>query len=370
LQNKKIVTFIIGTRPEAIKLAPVILEFKSYELFETRIVLTGQHNEMVQQIMSKFNLIDNINLNLMRKKQSLANITSKILINLESEFDQFKPELVVVQGDTSSAFSAALLAFYKKIKIAHVEAGLRTNVLLNPFPEEANRRLISKIATLHFAPTNIALENLKKENINEKIFLTGNTGIDALLLISKKISNFTIKGENLLKKKLILVTIHRRENWGKNVENICEAINRLTLIFNDVIFLIPMHKNPIVRDSIINLLENNNKVILKEAMDYEQLVSAMKTCYLILTDSGGIQEEAPSFRKPVLVLRENTERCEAIDAGIAKLVGTNISSIEKVTSTLLTNKKEYNKMISDHNPFGDGKASKRILKHCIQEIFE
>ena len=369
MENTKLISFIIGTRPEAIKLAPLIFAFQDCPLFKTRIILTGQHREMVKQIMDKFSLKADSNLSLMTEKQSLSRITSKIIENLEPEFNRYRPELVFVQGDTSSAFSAALLAFYKKIRLAHLEAGLRTNELFDPFPEEANRRLISQITSLHFAPTQRAFDNLQNSSINGKVFLTGNTVVDSLLFVSKNLPEFSLSGKNLTNRRLILITIHRRENWGDKINQICKAINELTILFKDCIFLIPMHKNPIVRDEIIRVLGKNNSVILKEPLDYDELISVIKSCHLILTDSGGIQEEAPTFKKPVLVLRDNTERLEAVEAGISKLIGTDTKAIVDQTTKVLTNRKEYNKMTSSNNPFGDGKASQRILKICIEEIF-
>ena len=246
---------------------------------------------------------------------------------------------------------------------------MRTNELFDPFPEEANRRLISQITSLHFAPTQRAFDNLQNSSINGKVFLTGNTVVDSLLFVSKNLPEFSLSGKNLTNRRLILITIHRRENWGDKINQICKAINELTILFKDCIFLIPMHKNPIVRDEIIRVLGKNNSVILKEPLDYDELISVIKSCHLILTDSGGIQEEAPTFKKPVLVLRDNTERLEAVEAGISKLIGTDTKAIVDQTTKVLTNRKEYNKMTSSKNPFGDGKASQRILKICIEEIF-
>lgn len=367
--NKKLISIIIGTRPEAIKLAPIVIEFRKIKKFNTRVILTGQHIEMVKQVIDLFNINTDINLNIMREKQSLKDLTCNILDGLTNEFKLNKPALVIIQGDTTTAFAAALAAFYNKIPVGHVEAGLRTNNIYDPFPEEANRRLISQIATLHFAPTKNSLNNLKISGIKENIFITGNTVIDSLLFISrkKKGTRFlnNIKSDN---KRIILTTIHRRENWGKNIQNILKAIKEILVYYPDVYIIIPLHKNKIVRDPIKKFLGKNDRVNLCEPLDYEELIEVMKFCTFILTDSGGIQEEAPSLKKPVLVLRNTTEREEAIMAGTAKLIGTKTENIVREIKNLLDDKEYYNSMISKKNPFGDGDASIRILEKCMNYL--
>ncbi len=357
----KLITIVIGTRPEAIKLAPVVKILSKANIFKVRVVLTGQHKEMVSKLMKLFEIPIDVNLNVLKFGQSLSKLSSKIILELEKEFILNKPSLVIIQGDTTTAFCASLAAFYQNIKIAHVEAGLRTENLFNPFPEEANRRLISQISSLHFAPTNNAKQNLINANVLGKIFKTGNTVIDALILIKNKVENYKLKGFDFSKNDLILVTVHRRENWGNNLENICNAIKNIIMKKPELLFLIPVHPNPIVRDVIFNNLGKQKEVILIEPMDYQDLIGVLKICKLILTDSGGIQEEAPSLGKPILVLRETTERPEGIEAGTAKLIGTDAKLIEKETLNLLENELEYQKMSKKCNPYGDGKASERIL---------
>ena len=366
--DKPLITFIFGTRPEAIKLAPLIQIFRKNSIFNIRIVTTGQHRELLIDVLEIFKINPDHNLNLMLEKQSLSNLTVSILKGLENEFENFLPKLVIVQGDTTTAYAAGMAAFYKKIKIGHVEAGLRTGNLYSPFPEEANRRLISQITDLHFAPTKNAEKNLLDIKISGKVFMTGNTVIDALLSIANR-NDLKISSNNWINKKFILVTVHRRENWGKNIENICNALKLITDDFPEINFVIPMHPNKIVRNIIINELKPNNQFYLIEPLKYSELIYAMKKCFLVLTDSGGIQEEAPTLGKPVLVLRNNTERTEGIDNGTAKLVGTEIKTVYKWVTELLLNKSIYQSMSEANNPYGDGKASQRILDICTNEIF-
>ncbi len=361
-----VVTFVLGTRPEAIKLAPVIIAFKSCTALETRVILTGQHNEMLKQVMEFFELKADLNLNLMSHNQTLTEITCKTLEGLKQEFKQNPTNLVLVQGDTSTAFSAALAAFYEKIPVAHIEAGLRTENLMDPFPEEANRRLISQIATLHFAPTKKSMSNLKRSFISANIEVTGNTVIDSLQSITNSIVEPSIDKINWQNQKVILSTIHRRENWGKRLEDIARGMLMILQKYSDTSLLIPMHKNKIVRESILRILGNHPRVALVEPLIYKDFIGALKSCTLLLTDSGGLQEEAPTFSKPVLVLRETTERSEAIDAGIAKLVGYKAENIFAEASILLENPRAYKRMSEADNPFGDGKASQRILKKCLE----
>ncbi len=350
----------LGTRPEAIKLAPVIRQFRQLPTFETHVILTGQHREMVQQVMDLFELKGDRDLKIMQPRQTLTDITSRSLQGLEAIFQEIKPKLVIVQGDTTTAFAATLAAFYQQIAIGHVEAGLRTDNIYNPFPEEANRRLISQLTQLHFAPTKLAVENLKKSGVTGEIHLTGNTVIDALLTVAKKQPTCNIEGLNSNQYKLLLATVHRRENWGQPLEDILESFRLILDKYPNTALLLPMHRNPTVREPIQKALGNHPRVFLTEPLDYGELVAAIQNCYLLLTDSGGLQEEAPSLGKPVLVLRETTERPEAVEAGTAKLVGTNYQTIVTEASELLSNKNAYEKMANAINPFGDGKASERI----------
>ncbi len=360
-----LISVVIGTRPEVIKLAPVIKEFKKSSDVKIRIILTGQHKEMVSQSMSLFSLESDINLDLMKSKQSLKYITCNSIEGLSEDFESYKPELVIVQGDTTTAFAASLAAFYKKIPVAHVEAGLRTNNISDPFPEEINRRLISQIATLHFAPTEIAKSNLINSSVNGKIFMTGNTVIDALHMILERSKPFTLELDEFQSvEKLILTTVHRRENLGENLLSIIDAIKKTISKFSNVGFLIPMHPNPLVRENFLKHLRQYKRVFLIEPLDYEKLVSALKYCFFVLTDSGGLQEEAPSLGKPVLVLRKTTERIESIESGTAKLIGTNSLIIQKEISKLLLDKDLYRKMSDAVNPYGDGQARKRICNEC------
>ncbi len=362
------VTIILGTRPEAIKLAPVILAFKSCKSIRTRVVLSGQHKDMVKPVIELFGIHEDNDLEIMSPNQSLNLITSKTITGITKDFNFFRPNLVLVQGDTTTAFAGALAAFNENIPIGHVEAGLRSNNLLNPFPEEANRRLISQIASLHFAPTPRAENNLNDEKVLGKIYMTGNSIIDALNFISKRKDSLNIKGLTFTTHKVILVTVHRRENWGENLKNILNAILKILSIKSDVAILLPLHKNSLIREPIKKMLSNHPRVFLTEPLNYEQLIIAIKGSYLLLTDSGGLQEEAPSFGKPVLILRENTERPEAIEAGTAKLIGTKEKTIIDETLILLNNKIKYESMAKAINPFGDGKTSMRILSACIENL--
>ena len=366
MKQKPIVTFILGTRPEAIKLAPVIIKFKSCLSIKTKIILTGQHKEMVKTVMDTFELVEDLNINLMTQKQSLCDIASKTLIGLEKEFKRNETKLVIVQGDTSTAFSAALAAFYNKIPIGHVEAGLRTNNLFDPYPEEANRRMISEISSLNFAPTNQAKDNLKSTFISANVTVTGNTVIDAIKLISEDIKLPNIKNINWEKNRVLIATIHRRENWGTPLEEIAKGLLLIITKYKEISILIPLHKNKLVRDPIVRILGGHPRAILVEPLEYKEFIGAMKGCSFILTDSGGLQEEASSFSKPVLVLRDTTERQEAVDSGLAKLVGANSQSILKEASLLIDNPEDYIKMTKAKNPFGDGNASKRILDECLK----
>ena len=358
----------IGTRPEAIKLAPVVQGFLQSSVLQTQVILTGQHREMVDQVMKIFELNANSNLNIMQPRQTLTDITCRSLQGLEALFREIKPKLVLVQGDTTTAFAAALGAFYQQIPVGHVEAGLRTDNIYNPYPEEANRRLISQLSQLHFAPTPRAVENLLKSRVTGEIHHTGNTVIDALLNVAQSEPVCEIPGLDWGQYRTLLTTVHRRENWGEPLDEILKGFLLVLETFPDTALLLPMHRNPTVREPIQAALGAHPRVFLTEPLDYAQLVGAIQNCHLLLTDSGGLQEEAPSLGKPVLVLRETTERPEAVEAGTAKLVGTKAHSILAEASDLLTDEAAYQKMAGAINPFGDGKASARIVKIVEQYL--
>ncbi|MEO1672418.1 MAG: UDP-N-acetylglucosamine 2-epimerase (non-hydrolyzing) [Cyanobacteria bacterium J06631_2] len=353
---------ILGTRPEAIKLAPVIKQLNQLTKIKTHLILTGQHREMVDRVMELFELEADFDLGIMKPKQTLSSITCDTLQGLGEIFAQIKPQLIFVQGDTTTAFSAALAAFYHQIPIAHVEAGLRTNNLYNPYPEEANRRLISQIAQLHFAPTELAVTNLQKSGVTGEIHHTGNTVIDTLLTVAGNKPKCEVPNLDWSKYRVLLATVHRRENWGKPLDDILQGFNTILERFPDTALLLPLHRNPTVREPIQAALGEHPRVFLTEPLDYGELVGAIARCHLLLTDSGGLQEEAPSLGKPVLVLRETTERPEAVQAGTAKLIGTNPQTIVEATAKLLENDELYQQMATAINPFGDGQASARIVK--------
>ncbi len=381
---RKKVLLIYGTRPEAIKMAPIVKEFTKHEdLFELKICVTGQHREMLDQVNEFFEIKPDIDLNIMRKEQDLYDIFSQVLLGLREVFNLEKPDLVLVHGDTSTSAAAALSAFYQQIPVAHVEAGLRTYNIYSPWPEEINRQITSKIATFHFAPTGHARNNLVKENINpESILITGNTVIDALRFTKNKIErdlrvseeleqSIEKKGyrfsRSLKEKQMVLITGHRRENMGDGFENICLAIKELALKYSDVDFVYPVHLNPNVRKQVYAVLSDDvlSNIYLIEPTDYLQFVFLIMNSYLILTDSGGIQEEAPEFGKPVLVMRDTTERPEAIEAGTSILVGANKEKIVFYATKLLDDREFYSKISNKTNPFGDGKASERIVQHLM-----
>ena len=361
-KRKERVCIILGTRPEAIKLASVIQVFRRSPAFDTQVILTGQHREMVEQVMQLFDLNADQNLEIMQPGQSLTDITYRSLQGLEALFQESQPEVVLVQGDTTTAFAAALAAFYQKIPVGHVEAGLRTDDLFNPYPEEANRRLISQITCLHFAPTTLAVENLQRSGVVGEIHKTGNTVIDALLSVAKRQPVCHIKGLEWGKYRTLLATVHRRENWGEPLFLIAQGFLQILEKFPDTALLLPLHRNPTVREPLQKLLGNHPRVFLTEPLDYSELVGAIQRSYLLLTDSGGLQEEAPSLGKPVLVLRETTERPEAIAAGTARLVGTDPVKIVAAATQLLSNPAAYQAMATAINPFGDGHAAERILQ--------
>ncbi len=355
------VLLVFGTRPEAIKMCPIIKELEKQDDVEYKVCLTGQHKEMITPIMQIFDVSEDYNLGIMKSNQTLTSITSDILIKMDKILENEKPDLVLVHGDTTSAFAAAMASFYRKICVGHVEAGLRTYDMDSPYPEEFNRQAIDLMANYYFAPTEWAKQNLLKEGKESShIFLTGNTAIDAL--------NFTVKesflDENLawaLGSKLLLVTVHRRENIGQPMYRIFSAIKKLVEDNADVKVIYPIHKNPAVREIAKEVFDGEERIRLIEPLDVVEFHNYMKKAYLIMTDSGGIQEEAPALGKPVCVLRDTTERPEGIEAGTAKLLGTDKNIIYQEVSRLLTDSKEYEKMSSISNPYGDGLAAKRIV---------
>ena len=357
---------IFGTRPEAIKMAPLVKELEKREEIESYVCVTAQHREMLDQVLKIFEIIPQYDLNIMKSGQSLTEITNRVLNGLEEIIKELKPNLILVHGDTTTTFSGALAAFYNKVAIGHVEAGLRTNNKYSPYPEEMNRQMVDCLADMYFAPTELSKQNLLKENIKkEKIFVTGNTAIDAMKTTIK--TNYY--NENLewaSDSKLILLTAHRRENLGKPMENIFKAVKKIVNEFKDVKVIYPVHKNPEIRNMAYNILKNEDRIKIIEPLDVIDFHNFQNSSYCILTDSGGIQEEAPSLGKPVLVLRDTTERPEGIEAGTLKLVGTNENEIYIQTKKLLIDKEEYNRMSHSSNPYGDGHASQKIVNAIIE----
>ncbi len=368
----KILT-VFGTRPEAIKMAPLALLLAKDERFESRVCVTAQHREMLDQVLALFELYPDYDLNLMRPGQDLNDITCGILQGLKSILSDYKPDMVLVHGDTATTFATSLAAYYQQIPVGHVEAGLRTGNLYSPWPEEGNRKLTGALAAKHFAPTDTSRQNLLKENIDQdNIYITGNTVIDALLEVVSKLEEGPL-GAELSKRfdfleenrRLVLVTGHRRESFGEGFENICRALVETAKAHPDVQIVYPVHLNPNVREPVNRLLIDVDNIILIEPQDYLPFVYLMNRAYIILTDSGGIQEEAPSLGKPVLVMRDTTERPEAVQAGTVKLVGTSADRIISELTKLLNQPELYRAMSYAHNPYGDGKACQRILDALV-----
>ena len=367
----KILT-VFGTRPEVIKMAPVIKKLHEYpDKFSCRICITAQHRQMIDPLLKLFDIKPDDDLDIMKKNQSLGYITTIVLTRLNKIIEKEKPDYLLVQGDTTTAMAASLAAFYQKVRVAHIEAGLRTWDKFNPYPEEINRKIVDSVSDLHFAHTEQAKQNLLREGISEKsIKVTGNTVIDALLNLVTREFNF--KGTILESipfdgKKIILVTAHRRENLGQPLVNICNAIKEVALRHPfDVCIVFPVHLNPKVQKTVYQILDGIKNILLIKPLDYEYFVQLMKKSYFILTDSGGLQEEAPSLGKPVLVLREVTERPEAVEAGTAQIVGTDTGKIIEKTINLLEDRKEYERVSRIANPYGDGKASDRIAAHLLE----
>jgi UDP-N-acetylglucosamine 2-epimerase (non-hydrolysing) len=370
--NKINVLVSFGTRPEGIKLAPVIKVIeRNQQRFKLTICSTGQHKEMLDQVLDFFEIKPHIFLNLMTQNQTLGSLSAEILKNMEEVLVRVSPDIIIVQGDTTTAFLTALAAYYRKIKVGHIEAGLRTYNKFNPFPEEINRQLISRIADFNFTPTEKSKNNLVSEGISpDTIFLTGNTVVDALEWGIEKIKS---RQEDIAKKdifqqisgpgneRIILVTMHRRESFGEELKNVCIALKRVAQENKSIKIVYPVHLNPNIKEPVYSLLSGLDNVILMEPLSYEDFLWLMYKSYLIITDSGGVQEEAPTIKKPVLVLRKFTERPESVAMGISRLVGTETEAIIREISLLLNNEHEYKKMIAVSNPYGDGKASERII---------
>jgi len=356
---------VFGTRPEAVKLAPVVHAIQRSSHLEPVVVLTGQHREMLDQMLRWFEVTSDFDMDIMKHGQSLSELTAKVITGIDEILQKVAPDMLLVQGDTVTVMAAALAAHYHKVPVGHVEAGLRTEDRYNPFPEEMSRRLTTKLATYHFAPTQRAVENLRAEGVTENVFLTGNTVIDALLSTVKKLEKHPVDqalfgAADFEKYKVLLVTAHRRENWGISMNEIAHALRTIAEEFPDVQILYPIHKNRIVRESIEPVFAGHPRLILVEPLDYVPFVQAMQRCHFVLTDSGGIQEEAPTLGKPVLVLRTNTERPEAAEAGVARIVGVEREGIINAARDLLANPASYKAMSSAVNPFGDGSAAQRI----------
>ncbi|WP_313298978.1 non-hydrolyzing UDP-N-acetylglucosamine 2-epimerase [Diaphorobacter sp.] len=361
MTNKKKILCAIGTRPEAIKMAPVILALQKEPWADVRVLATAQHRQMLDQVNHFFGVTPDIDLDIMRPNQALTELTARLLLKLDEVLEAEKPDVVLVQGDTTTVMSVALACFYRRIPIGHVEAGLRTWDMLNPFPEEANRVITGKLARWHFAPTQGSRQNLLKDGVPDAdILVTGNTVIDALLMSASKELEIGIALDPA--KRLVLVTSHRRENFGEPFRNICRALQTLAQNNPDVQFLYPVHPNPNVKDVAYEFLADLPNVVLCAPLDYAPFIAAMKRAYIILTDSGGVQEEAPALGKPVLVLREETERPEAVEEGVVKLVGANRDLIVAEAQKLLDDPAAYKAMARGISPYGDGKAAQRIVE--------
>ena len=368
MSKKKVIT-IFGTRPEAIKMAPLVKELEKREEIESKVCVTAQHREMLDQVLELFDIVPDFDLNIMKTKQTLTGITNKVLNGLEEVFENEKPDMILVHGDTTTTFAGALAAFYKQIKVGHVEAGLRTFNKYFPFPEEMNRKLTGSLADLHFAPTKGSKENLLREGIEERdIYVTGNTVIDAMKHTVEE--NYTFENDELnnidFSKKVIMITAHRRENWGEGIKNICDALNKIVQQNKDVELVYLVHLNPVVKEVVFEQLGGKERIHLLEPLDTKDTHNLMNKSFMVMTDSGGLQEEAPHLGKPVLVLRDVTERPEAVEAGTVKLVGTDVEKIVNEANDLLNNLESYNRMSKAINPYGDGVASQRIVDAILK----
>ncbi len=366
VQRRPRVMLVYGTRPEAIKMAPLVKALQSDERFDPYVVVTGQHREMLDQVNEFFSIVPDIDLDIHRPGQSLTDVTVNTLKGVGTALDEQHPDLIVVQGDTTSAFAAGLAGFYRNIPVVHVEAGLRTGSISSPFPEEANRRLLSQITSLHLCPTEGSRDNLLAENTDpETIVVTGNTVIDALLSAVHQHTPFSdpavAQAADNPQRRIILVTAHRRESWGEPMHHIGRAIARIATDHPDDLVVLPAHRNPKVREAVLPYLEHLDNVVITEPLEYGEFCTLMDRAHLVVTDSGGIQEEAPALSKPVLVMRENTERPEAIAFGVARLVGTHEETLVSAVSSLLDDEDAYAAMANAANPYGDGHASERII---------
>lgn len=365
---------VFGTRPEAIKMAPLVREFLKHPELDTKVCVTAQHREMLDQVLDFFDIIPDYDMDLMKPNQNLYSLTADIITGLKPILEDYQPDFVYVHGDTTTSMATGIAAFYSGAQVCHVEAGLRTHNKKSPFPEEMNRQITGRIADFHFAPTTASEQNLLRENIcQETILVTGNTVIDALLESSERVKNFesleiaTLRGIVNISKKIILVTGHRRENHGQGFIDICEALKEIALKNNNVQIIYPVHLNPNVKGPVYDILSDVDNINLIEPLSYPAFVWLMDQSYLIITDSGGVQEEAPSLGKPVLVMRDTTERPEAVDAGTVILVGADKKMIVQECCALLTDSERYNQMTALHNPYGDGKASERIAQFIMRK---
>ena len=369
MRNRLKVMSIFGTRPEAIKMAPLVKALERSERVESLVCVTAQHREMLDQVLGIFEIVPNYDLDIMKDRQSITGITTRVLEGLEEVIRDAKPDIVLVHGDTTTTFAGALAAFYNKVKIGHVEAGLRTYNKHEPFPEEMNRVLTTSLADLHFAPTFKAKENLLREGVNEEIiFVTGNTAIDALKLTLDDAHVFeeaVLNSIDFHNSRVIAVTAHRRENLGEPLEEICHAISHIVEQYSDVEIVYPVHMNPVVRETVNSILGSHPRIHLIDPVNIKDMHNLLSKSYMVMTDSGGLQEEVPSMGKPVLVLRNVTERPEGVEAGTLKLAGTNKDTIVRLAQELLDSPENYNEMAKATNPFGDGQASERIVRAVL-----
>lgn len=368
MKKLKVMT-VFGTRPEAIKMAPLAIELKKYDEIEPIVCVTAQHRQMLDQVLEIFDITPDYDLDIMKERQTLVGITSRVLEGLDEVIKKEQPDLVLVHGDTSTSFVAALAAFYNQVKVGHVEAGLRTYDKYSPFPEEMNRQLTGRISDLNFSPTEQNRQNLLKENVSDDIiYITGNTVIDALKTTVRddyKFKDETLNSIDFDSKRVIIVTAHRRENLGEPLENICRALKRIVNEYKDTELVYPVHLNPAVRETVFSILGNEERVHLIDPIDVEELHNAMARSFMVMTDSGGIQEEAPALAKPVLVLRRETERPEAVAAGTVKIAGVNENTIVSMAKELLDSEEAYNEMAHAANPYGDGEASRRTVEAIL-----
>lgn len=372
------VLFLFGTRPEAIKLIPIILAMKNDDFFIVKICVTGQHREMLDQVLKIFDISPDMDMDVMIPNQSLAFLTARIIEGVDKIVQKIQPDYCIIQGDTTSVMAGALSCFYNQVKVVHVEAGLRTFRKEAPFPEEINRVLAAQLSDIHFPPTTSAKANLLRENIPEQnIYVTGNTVIDTLYLINRKIEEGVVSPENeevrkilCERKKILLVTSHRRENFGQGIISICNALKRFSKSYPSVNVVFPVHLNPNIQGPVYDILKECENVFLLPPLDYVSFVALMNKCFFILTDSGGIQEEAPAFGKPVLVMRDTTERPEAVSEGLSKLVGTNEENILKNLRLLMEDRNTYSAMSNGINPYGDGKSAQRIISFLKKSVCE